>query len=124
MTGLTPDFSLSVSTQSVFVPIGARSGNVQLSVVASNGFSQPVSVLVSGLPMGVTSTPSSPFTMKAGTSQTVSFSAPSGTKAGPAAGFVSGDLCNGLAQFYNFIISGESCVRLRRKPKSTAKQHS
>jgi len=45
MTGLTPDFSLSVSTQSVFVPIGVYSGTVQLSVVASNGFSQSTCTL-------------------------------------------------------------------------------
>ena len=80
MTGLTPDFSLYVSTQSVFVPIGVGSGNMQLSVVASNGSSEAVSVSVNGLPTGVTSTPSSPFTMNAGTSQTVSFRAQSGTK--------------------------------------------
>lgn len=80
MTGITPEFSLSVSKQSVFVPIGVRGVNVQVSVVGFNGFSQPVSVSVSGLPMGVTSTPSFPFTMNAGTSQTVSFSAQSGTE--------------------------------------------
>jgi len=123
MTGLTPDFSLSVSTQSVFVPTGVHSENVQLSIVASNGFSQPVSVSVRGLPMGVTSTPTSPFTMNAGTSQTVSFSPPSGQSRSCSI-FISGDFCNGLAQFCNFIISGESCLRLRRKPKPTAEQHS
>ena len=80
MTGLTPYFSLYVSTQSVFVPIGVGSGNMQLSVVARKGSSEAVSVSVNGLPMGVTSTPSSPFTMNAGSSQTVSFRAQSGTK--------------------------------------------
>lgn len=80
MTGRTPDFSLSLSGQYVFAPVGVSSGNVQLSVVSSNGFSQPVTVSISALPMGVTSTPISPFMMDAGTSQTVSFSASTGTK--------------------------------------------
>jgi hypothetical protein len=52
MTGLTPDFSLSVSPQSVFVPIDVGSGNMQLSVVAPKGSSEAVSVSVNGIADG------------------------------------------------------------------------
>ena len=82
-SGSTPpppaaDFTLSVSPSSLFVPIGVSSGSSQVSVQAVNGFSQAVSVSLSGLPAGVTAVPPSPFNVSPGTNQTVLFSAASG----------------------------------------------
>jgi 6-phosphogluconolactonase (cycloisomerase 2 family) len=73
-----PDFTLNVSPQSLFVPIGVGSSSLQISVQAMNGFNQAVSVSVTGLPTGVKTTPSSPFSVSAGNSQTVVLSATTG----------------------------------------------
>jgi 6-phosphogluconolactonase (cycloisomerase 2 family) len=73
-----PDFTLSVSPQSLFVPIGVGSSSLQVSVQAINGFNQAVSVSVTGLPTGVTTAPSTPFSMSAGNSQMVVLSATTG----------------------------------------------
>jgi hypothetical protein len=72
------DFTLNVSPSSIFVPIGAYSSSLQLSVKAINSFNQPVTISVTGLPSGVSTTPNSPFTVKAGANQTVVFSATNG----------------------------------------------
>lgn len=77
-----PDFSLNLSPQSLFVPIGVGSSSLQVSVQAFNGFNQAVSVSVTGLPTGVTTNPSSPFSVNAGNSQTVVFSATTGLQPG------------------------------------------
>ena len=79
MTAPPPaDFTLNVSPSSIFVPIGAGSSSLQLSVKAINGFNQPVTISVTGLPAGVSTTPNSPFTVNVGASQTVVFSATNG----------------------------------------------
>jgi Lactonase, 7-bladed beta-propeller len=75
------DFAIRASSQSVFVPIGFSSGSIQVSIVPANGFSQPVSVSVTGLPQGVTTTPSAPFTINPGSRQTVVFNAASNATA-------------------------------------------
>ena len=75
-----PDFVLAVSPQSVFVPIGFSSANLQVSVQALNGFNQAVTISVSGLPAGVTTTPNSPFNVNAGASQTLTFSGATGIR--------------------------------------------
>src|SRR5579862_5938809 len=76
----TEDFSLSLSPQSLSIPIGGGGGSTQVSVLPINGFSNTVTVSITGLPDGVTTTPASPFMMTPGTNQTVSFSAAQGTK--------------------------------------------
>jgi Lactonase, 7-bladed beta-propeller len=68
------DFAID-SPQSVFVPIGFSSASFQVSIVSANGSHQPISISVTGLPQGVTTTPSSPFTINAGSSQAVVFNA-------------------------------------------------
>ena len=73
------DFNLTISSQSLFVPIGSGAGNVQITVQPTGGFNQAVMVSLSGVPAGVTTTPPSPFTLARGGSQTVTFSAPPGT---------------------------------------------
>ena len=69
------DFAIQVTPQSIFVPIGFSSATHQVSIVSTNGSSQPVSVSVNGLPQGVTMTPGAPFTVNAGSSQAVVFNA-------------------------------------------------
>ncbi len=72
------DFTLTVSPQNLFVPIGAGSGSTQVSIQAINNFAQSVSVSLSGLPAGVTTAPASPFMVMSGSNQTVTFTAASG----------------------------------------------
>jgi hypothetical protein len=70
-----PDFSIAFSTNSVDVQQGATSPTVSLSVNPLNSFSGTVEVTLSGLPAGVISNPSSPFSIAAGSSTPVLFSA-------------------------------------------------
>ena len=78
----SPDFTVSATPQSLFVPVGVGGGSLQISIQALNGFSQPVSITLQGLPSGVTSAPAPPFIMNAGTPQTVTFSAASDVSIG------------------------------------------
>jgi hypothetical protein len=68
-----PDFSLSVSPTSQSVT-GGTSAAVSLSATGINGFVSQVSVQVSGLPAGVTISPSN-ITLVPGTPQQVTFTA-------------------------------------------------
>lgn len=70
-----PDFNMSVQPTSISVTPGNTSAPVMLSVGSLGGFQGNVSVTVSGLPAGVTSTPPSPFTVAAGGNQQVTFTA-------------------------------------------------
>ncbi|MGH9563484.1 MAG: hypothetical protein ACRD3S_18680, partial [Terracidiphilus sp.] len=76
-----PSFSLSVNAASVTLAAGSAQ-NVTVSATDVGGFAQPIQVTVSGLPSGVTATPSS-FTITPGATPQVSLaaaaSAPSGT---------------------------------------------
>ena len=70
---LTPDFSLAVSPTTVSIPDG-QSEPVSLSATGSNGFSLPVTVQVTGLPIGVTVSPS-PIALTPGTPLQITLSA-------------------------------------------------
>jgi hypothetical protein len=70
-----PDFFLTVTPISVSISPGS-SANVQVLVQGLHGFSGSVSVNVSGLPTGVTTTPSSPFTLTLNVQQTVTIAVP------------------------------------------------
>jgi len=74
--GPAPDFALSVSPSSLSVAQGYTSSAVTVSVTAKNGFGGSVSVTITGLPEGVTSSPASPFTVAAGASHQGNFSLP------------------------------------------------
>jgi 6-phosphogluconolactonase (cycloisomerase 2 family) len=78
----SPDFVLVASPQSVFVPIGFSSTSMEISVQGINGFNQAVTITVTGLPAGVTTTPSSPFSMGNGISQAIVFNAAAGLQPG------------------------------------------
>lgn len=55
----SPDFSLSVSSTKLNVTAGA-SATTSVTVTASNGFTSPVEIGLTGLPSGVTFSPASP----------------------------------------------------------------
>ncbi len=76
------DFALSLSPQSIFLPIEAGNSTVQITITAINNFSQPVTASISGLPTGVTTSPASPFSVTPGSPQVVVFSAAAGTPVG------------------------------------------
>ncbi|HKD61867.1 MAG TPA: hypothetical protein VKB38_18465 [Terracidiphilus sp.] len=78
-----PDFSLQVNPSSVTVTPGGAAQRVSLSATAVNGFAGSISVTVSGVPAGVTASPSS-ATLTPGNSQQVSFSAASTAAAASA----------------------------------------
>jgi hypothetical protein len=69
------DFSLGFSSNSVSVQQGETSPAVSLSVNPLNGFTGTVQVTLTGLPAGVVSNPPSPFSIAAGSSAPILFSA-------------------------------------------------
>jgi IPT/TIG domain len=71
VTPPAPDFSLTVSSDSVSVSQGATSTAIVVGVTPQNGFSGSVQVTIGGLPSGVTSNPASPFSIAAGASTPV-----------------------------------------------------
>jgi hypothetical protein len=77
------DFSLAVSPQSLSLTIGAAGQPVQLSATALDGFSGTASVAVSGLPAGVTASPTT-LTLTPGTPQSVTLAAGNNAAAGSA----------------------------------------
>jgi len=70
-----PDFTLSLSSNSISIAQGATSPSVNISVNAVNGFTGAVQVMLSAVPVGVTSNPQSPFSVAAGASTPVIFGA-------------------------------------------------
>ncbi len=68
----TPDFSISVTPDSATVPPGGAL-LAQVSIAPLNDFSGSVTVNITGLPMGATISPSSPFTVASG-SQNITIS--------------------------------------------------
>ena len=69
------DFTLNLSSNSISLTQGASSPAVTVSVNSLNGFSDPVQVTLNALPAGVTSNPTSPFSVAAGASTSVIFGA-------------------------------------------------
>src|SRR5712664_1704380 len=79
-----PSFTLVLSNSSITVHQGATTPALTLSVQPQNGFSGSVSISISGLPSGVTSNPSSPFTLQSSASQQITFTASGSATAGTA----------------------------------------
>jgi hypothetical protein len=61
---------------------GGAASHISVSITSQNGFTGSVSVLFSGLPSGITTSPSSPFVVVAGKSQDVALSIPAQVPAG------------------------------------------
>jgi hypothetical protein len=77
-----PDFAISLSANSVSSVVGTTTSPVTVSVNGSNGFSGSVSVALTGLPSGVTSSPPSPIVIAVGSSVSLSFTAPAAASTG------------------------------------------
>jgi hypothetical protein len=77
------DFALTVQTGSVSVTQGSASSPASVAVSSLNNFSDSVTIAISGLPSGVTTSPTLPFKVKAGFTQTVTFSAATSATLGP-----------------------------------------
>lgn len=56
----TPDFTVAVSTSTLTIAQGDTSAPIAVSVTPLNGFSDNVSVTLSGVPAGITTNPASP----------------------------------------------------------------
>jgi hypothetical protein len=76
------DFTIGFSSNSVNLQQGATSPAINLSITPVNGFAGSVQVTFSGLPTGVILSPPSPFSIAAGASTPVLFSAANNTAAG------------------------------------------
>ncbi|MGB2677148.1 MAG: IPT/TIG domain-containing protein [Candidatus Acidiferrum sp.] len=70
-----PDFTISLSSSAVSLPQGGTSTPVTLSVNAEYGFSGNVQITLAGMPSGIISNPSSPFSVAAGQNTAVVFGA-------------------------------------------------
>jgi hypothetical protein len=79
----TPDFTLSVNVTSLSLTAGGSAQTAMLSAMALNGFTGTIQVTVSGLPAGVTISPST-LTLTPGTPLSVSFTAAAGAKSASA----------------------------------------
>jgi hypothetical protein len=76
------DFSLGVSPAQIAATIGGVSQAFTVSVTGENGFTDNVTLSITGLPAGTTSLPASPFTVTAGARQNVAVNAPMATAVG------------------------------------------
>jgi hypothetical protein len=76
------DFSIAALPSSVTVNAGGSSSAFSVSITGQNGFSDSVVVTLSGLPAGATTSPASPFSVAASSSQTVNLSVPATVFAG------------------------------------------
>ncbi|MGB6683695.1 MAG: IPT/TIG domain-containing protein [Candidatus Acidiferrum sp.] len=77
-----PDFSIGFSQNSVNLQQDATSSAIDLSVNPLNGFTGSVQIALSSLPAGVVANPPSPFSIPAGSSTPVLFSAAANATAG------------------------------------------
>lgn len=77
-----PDFSFSVAPSALPATVGTTSPPAAVAVVGQNGFTGTVTVAISGLPQGATSSPASPFTVFPGAIQQVTFSIPASAATG------------------------------------------
>jgi hypothetical protein len=76
------DFSIAALPSTITANADGSSSTFAVSITGQNGFTDPVTVTLSGLPAGSTTTPPSPFSVTPGSSQTVNLSVPSTVFAG------------------------------------------
>ena len=77
-----PDFTIAVSSTTIDLSQGTTSSPVNLTVDPTNDFSSTVSVSFSGLPDGITTSPTTPFPVAPGSSVSILFGATSDASAG------------------------------------------
>jgi hypothetical protein len=90
LTVNAPDFSIGVSPAALTADPGSSGSSFTVSTAALNGFIGSVSVAISGLPAGASTSPASPFSMLAGSSQSVSLSIPTSASPGSYSVVVNG----------------------------------
>ncbi|MGB7498101.1 MAG: IPT/TIG domain-containing protein [Candidatus Acidiferrum sp.] len=71
----SPSFSIALSTASISLSQGSTSAPITVSITAQNSFSASVQIAITGLPSGVATDPTSPFTIAAGQTASVLFGA-------------------------------------------------
>ncbi len=71
-----PDFSIGLSPSAISAVAGTSSTTFTTSVTAQNGFTGSAMVTLAGLPAGATTSPASPFSVAAGSNQTVTLTLP------------------------------------------------
>jgi hypothetical protein len=76
------DFSVSVSPSATSMIVGTISPPAVITVAGQNGFTGQVSIHISGLPAGATSSPATPFTVSTSGSQPVVLFIPPATQTG------------------------------------------
>jgi len=76
------DFTIASSPSTLAINAGGPDSTFTVSITGQNGFTDSVTVALSGLPAGASTTPPSPFTVAAGSSQTVTVSVPATVLAG------------------------------------------
>jgi hypothetical protein len=83
-TGPTGDFSIAVSPTTINLVQGASATSASVTATPLHGLTGNVSVSITGLPAGVSSSPASPFTVALGSSVAVAFTASNTASLGPA----------------------------------------
>jgi hypothetical protein len=78
-----PDFSLSVNPSTLSMTVGTISPPAVITVAGQNGFTGQVSISVTDLPAGATTSPAGPFTVSAFGSQQVVLFIPPAAQTGP-----------------------------------------
>jgi hypothetical protein len=76
------EFTISLSSSAVSQQAGGATSQFSVSINGQNGFTGSVSVSLSGLPSGSTTSPPSPFVVAAGNSQAVTLTIPAQVAAG------------------------------------------
>ena len=72
----TKDFTIGLSPATIATAAGSSGASFTVSAAGQNGFNGLVNLVITGLPAGASTSPSSPFSMAAGSSQNVSLSIP------------------------------------------------
>jgi hypothetical protein len=70
------DFGITLSPPSIVANVGGPNSTFGVTTTSQHGFNSSVTVTVSGLPTGATTSPASPFTVAAGSTQPVVLSLP------------------------------------------------
>ena len=86
---VAPDFSLSLSPATISLTVGGAAQQVSITANAVGAFNSPVNITLTGLPAGVTATPST-LTLTPGSAQSISLQASSTAAAGDSSVTVQG----------------------------------
>jgi hypothetical protein len=71
------DFGITLSPATITANVGSSNSTFAVTTTSQNGFSGSITVTLAGLPAGAMTSPASPFSVAAGSTQTVALSVPS-----------------------------------------------